>query len=89
MEERQDGIYAYSNDIAGLNICGENRDDVLSDVLGAVKFIYKEVHGVDVQVELAKTPDELARADSRISPKTESHRSAVEHLVMRRLAHAA
>jgi hypothetical protein len=74
LDERGKDIHAYSDDIPGLNICGTNREDVLQDVVGAVAFLFKEVHGIDVQVELARPSAQLGRSrDARMSEELPVH----------------
>lgn len=49
--ERDGHIHAFSDEVPGLNVCGENREVVLDDVITAIKFLYREVRGLNVNVE--------------------------------------
>jgi hypothetical protein len=82
LDERDGDIHAYSDDVPGLNICGRDRDEVLEDVVGAIKFLYKEVAGIDVDVELADS------AKAKFDKAAPSQRPSVERFVMRELVAA-
>ena len=49
--ERDGHVYAYSDEVPGLNVCGTDRDVVLQDVVTAIKFLYREVRGLNVSVK--------------------------------------
>ncbi len=81
LEEKEGHIYAYSNDVPGLNICGEDRQYVLDDVIEAIKFLYQEVVGIRVDAEWAESP----KSKFEMAP---TQRPPVERVVMRELAAA-
>ncbi|MGE3679427.1 MAG: hypothetical protein AB7F95_16080 [Burkholderiales bacterium] len=56
LHESDGSIHAYSDDIPGLNICGADREAVLTDVIHGIVHIFKIVHGKNVTVEWADTP---------------------------------
>ena len=56
MDEKNGSIHAYSDEIPGLHVVGQDRNAVLADVVTAIKFIYKEVKGMAVEVKWAESP---------------------------------
>ena len=73
----RDGCFhAYSTEILGLHICGQDRNDVLVDVKAAIRHLFKVNRGEDVTVEWAADP-------SAIDPRV-VHERVVERFVMQR-----
>lgn len=42
--------HAHSTDVFGLELCGQDREDVIDAIPGAIKFLYRENHQVEVTV---------------------------------------
>jgi len=45
-------VYLCSDEVPGLNIIGDDRATVISDGIQGIKFLFKQVHGVDVDVRM-------------------------------------
>lgn len=56
LKEEGGSILAYSDEVPGLNVVGTDRDTVLADVITAIKFLYKEVHGMPIDVNWVDSP---------------------------------
>jgi hypothetical protein len=56
IKEKGGSIHAYSDEIPGLHVVGQDRELVLEDVITAIKFLYKEVKGMAVDVKWADSP---------------------------------
>lgn len=57
--KEQDGsIHAYSDEIPGLHVVGTDRDEVLDDVITAIKFLYQEVKGQAIDARWVDSPAE-------------------------------
>ena len=56
IKEENGSIHAYSDELPGLHICGTDRDAVLEDVILGIKFLYKEVHGMNIEARWADSP---------------------------------
>lgn len=57
--ERDGHIHAFSDEVPGLNVCGKDREVVLRDVVTAIKFLYREVRGLNVEVEWSQKENPL------------------------------
>lgn len=55
-EERQGRYFAYSDDLPGLYICGDNLQDVLADVAPMIQDLYKVSRDLEVTVKAAADP---------------------------------
>lgn len=73
--EGNGSIHAYSDDIPGLHICGTDREAVLRDVVGGIKFLYKQLHGLVIECEWAASPVEVFQHKQNLK--------GIEHLVMK------
>ena len=56
LKEQDGSVLAYSDEMPGLNVVGTNRDEVLADVITAIKFLYKEVHGMVIEASWVDSP---------------------------------
>ena len=56
LTEKDGSFHAYSDELPGLNICGVDREAVLADVILGIKFLYKEVHGMNIEARWADSP---------------------------------
>ena len=59
MEARDGHIHAFSDEVPGLNICGKDREVVLRDVVRGIKFLFKEVRGINVDVQWVEKQNPL------------------------------
>lgn len=58
LKEQDGSIHAYSDEIPGLHVVGTNRDEVLDDVITAIKFLYLEVKGQAIDARWVDSPAE-------------------------------
>ena len=56
IKEEGGSIHAYSEEIPGLHIVGTEREAVLEDVVTGIKFLYKEVKNMNVDVRWVNSP---------------------------------
>jgi hypothetical protein len=59
LDARDGHIHAFTDEVPGVNICGTDRDTVLRDTIGAIKFYFQEVRGMEVHVAKEKKPNPL------------------------------
>ena len=52
IEEREGCVYVSSDDVPGLWLWGKDSDQVLNNVVPAIKVLYKHNRGIDVEVDI-------------------------------------
>jgi hypothetical protein len=56
LKEQGGSIHAYSDEIPGLHIVGTDRESVFHDVITGIKFLYKQLKNINVEVQWVESP---------------------------------
>lgn len=66
VKDRGGVLYASSDDIFGLNIAAKNEDELCSRLKVGVKWLFKQNHGMDVDVLIPSAPADFPKAPHKM-----------------------